>query len=301
MWFKNLSIFRLTETFTLSAEELEQKLEALAFRPCGPHEEFSLGWTSPIGKSGQQLVHSSNGYMMLCGKKEERVLPSAVINELVQEKIIEKEEQQARKLSKKERTEIKNEIIFDSRPKAFTFSRKTYAYVDIKGGYIVVDSASSKSAEDLLSLLRKSLGSLPTIPLNTIDKPSNVMTHWLLTQQTPSDLTIEDECELRSEESGSIVRCKKHDLSLPEIKNHLDSGKAVIKLALNWSDRLAFIIDEHLAVKRLRFLDLIQDQVSEIDVTDAEAQFDVDFSIMSAELANFIPRLLEFFGGENQA
>ena len=91
MWFKNLSIFRLTETFTLSAEELEQKLEALAFRPCGPHEEFSLGWTSPIGKSGQQLVHSSNGYMMLCGKKEERVLPSAVINELVQEKIIEKE------------------------------------------------------------------------------------------------------------------------------------------------------------------------------------------------------------------
>ena len=127
------------------------------------------------------------------------------------------------------------------------------------------------------------------------------MTQWLLTQQTPSDLTIEDECELRSDESGSIIRCKKHDLSLPEIKNHLDSGKAVIKLALSWSDRLAFIIDEHLAVKRLRFLDLIQDQVSETDITDAEAQFDVDFSIMSAELANFIPRLLEIFGGENQA
>ena len=301
MWFKNLSIFRFTDTPTLSAEELEQKLDTLAFRPCGPHEEFSLGWTSPISKYGQQLVHSSNGYMMLCGKKEERVLPSAVINELVQEKIIEKEEQQARKLSKKERTEIKDEIIFESLPKAFTFSRKIYAYIDIKGGYIIVDSASSKSAEDLLSLLRKSLGSLPVIPLNTIDKPSNIMTQWLLTQQTPSDLTIEDECELRSEESGSIIRCKKHDLSLPEIKNHLDSGKAVIKLALNWSDRLAFIIDEHLAVKRLRFLDLIQDQVSEIDITDAAAQFDVDFSIMSAELANFIPRLLEIFGGENKA
>ena len=301
MWFKNLSIFRFTDTPTLSAEELEQKLDTLAFRPCGPHEEFSLGWTSPISKYGQQLVHSSNGYMMLCGKKEERVLPSAVINELVQEKIIEKEEQQARKLSKKERTEIKDEIIFESLPKAFTFSRKIYAYIDIKGGYIIVDSASSKSAEDLLSLLRKSLGSLPVIPLNTIDKPSNIMTQWLLTQQTPSDLTIEDECELRSEESGSIIRCKKHDLSLPEIKNHLDSGKAVIKLALNWSDRLAFIIDEHLAVKRLRFLDLIQDQVSEIDITDAAAQFDVDFSIMSAELANFIPRLLEIFGGDNKA
>ncbi len=301
MWFKNLSIFRLTEAFTLTPAELEQQLSPLAFRPCGPHEEFTLGWTCPINKSGQQLVHPSNGFMMICGKKEERVLPTAVINELVQEKIQEKEDQQARKLSKKERTEIKDEIIFESLPKAFTFSRKIYAYVDVKGGYLIVDSASSKSSEDLLSLLRKSLGSLPAIPLNTLDKPSTIMTQWLLTQQTPSDLTIEDECELRSEESGSIIRCKKHDLSLPEIKNHLDSGKEAIKLALNWSDRLAFILNENLDIKRLKFLDLIQDQVSDIDAPDAETQFDVDFSIMSAELSNFIPRLLELFGGENQA
>ncbi|MCX7086099.1 MAG: recombination-associated protein RdgC [Methylococcales bacterium] len=302
MWFKNLTIFRLTESFLLSTEELEQKLATLAFHHCGPHEEFSLGWTSPLGKSGQQLTHSSNGFIMLCGKKEERVLPSAVINELVQEKISEKEDQQARKLSKKERTEIKDEIIFDSLPKAFTFSRKIYLYIDPKDGYVIVDSASAKSAEDILSLLRKSLGSLPAIPLNTINKPSTVMTDWLLTQQVPSGITIEDECELRSpEESGSIIRCKRHDLSLPEIKNHLDSGKEAIKLAVSWEERLSFIIDENLAIKRLRFLELIQDQVSDIEVNDAAAQFDVDFSIMSAELANFIPRLLDLFGGEIQA
>ncbi len=302
MWFKNLTIFRLTESFLLSTEELEQKLATLAFHHCGPHEEFSLGWTSPLGKSGQQLTHSSNGFIMLCGKKEERVLPSAVINELVQEKISEKEDQQARKLSKKERTEIKDEIIFDSLPKAFTFSRKIYLYIDPKDGYVIVDSASTKSAEDILSLLRKSLGSLPAIPLSTINKPSTVMTDWLLTQQVPSGIIIEDECELRSpEESGSIIRCKRHDLTLPEIKNHLDSGKEAIKLAVSWEERLSFIIDENLAIKRLRFLELIQDQVSDIEVNDAAAQFDVDFSIMSAELANFIPRLLDLFGGEIQA
>ena len=126
MWFKNLTIFRLTEAFTLTPEELEKKLEHLSFRPCGPHEESSFGWTSPLGKAGQQLAHNTNGFIMLCGKKEERVLPAAVINEMVQEKIFAKEEQQARKLSKKERTEIKDEIIFDLLPKAFTFSRKIY-------------------------------------------------------------------------------------------------------------------------------------------------------------------------------
>ena len=302
MWFKNLSIFHLSEAFTLSPAELEQQLESLAFRPCGPHQELTFGWTSPLGKSSQQLVHATNGFMMLCLKKEERLLPTTVVNEVVQEKILEKEQQQARKLSKKERAEIKDEIIFDLLPKAFTFSRKVYAYIDPKDGWLIVDAASAKNAEDLLSLLRKSLTSLPAIPLNTLGKPATILTEWLLNSKAPDDISIEDECELRSpEEQGGIIRCKRHDLALPEIKNHLDIGKEVIKLAVSWADRISFIVDENLSIKRLRFLDLIQDKVMDIETNDEAAQFDVDFSIMSAELANFIPRLLELFGGENKA
>jgi len=302
MWFKNLSIFRLTEDFTLSPEDLEQKLEALSFRPCGNHEESTFGWTSPLGKTSDQLVHTANGFMMICGKKEEKVIPAAVVNELVQEKILEAEDQQGRKLSKKERTAIKDELLFELLPRAFTFSNKTYAYIDPKGGWLIVNAASSKKAEDILSMLRKCLGSLPAVPLNTIEKPIATMTAWLINNEAPADITIEDECELRApEEEGGIIRCKRHDLSLPEIKNHLETGKEVIKLAVSWADRLSFIIDENLAVKRLKFLDLIQDQVADIETGDEAAQFDVDFSIMTLELAKFLPRLMELFGGENKA
>ena len=302
MWFKNLTIFRLTEAFTLTAEELEEKLSAMAFRPCGSHDEFSLGWVSPISGKNTPLVHSANGFLMMCIKKEERVLPASVLNEMMLEKIAETEEEQGRKLSKKERTAIKDELIFELLPRAFTFSRKLYAYIDIKGGFLVVDSASTNKAEDLLSLLRKCLGSLPAVPLNTVEKPIATMTEWLISQKTPNDVVIEDECELRApEEAGGVIRCKRHDLSLPEIKNHLYIGKQVIKLALNWDDRLSFILDENLSVKRLKFLDLIQDQVSESNADDEAARFDVDFSIMSLELSNFIPRLLALFGGELQA
>ncbi len=299
MWFKNLSPFRFTEPFTLSSDELAEKLEALRFRPCGLHEEASFGWTAPLGKLEQSLVHAANGYMMLCVKKEERVLPTAVVNELIQEKAAEAEEQQGRKLSKKERSQLRDELIYDLLPRAFTFSRKIYAYIDPKGGWLVVDAASAKSAEDLLSLLRKSLGSLPAVPINTVNNPVAIMTQWLVTQQTPSDIVVEDECELRSPgEEGSIIRCKNHDLSLPEIQNHLDSGKEVIKLALSWADRLAFVIDKSFAIKRLRFLDLIQDQLEDIEIDGDDMRFDVDFSIMSAELGLLLPRLLELFGGE---
>jgi len=302
MWFKNLSIFRLTEEFALTPVELEEKLDQIAFRPCGQHEEATFGWTAPLGKTSQQLVHAANSFMMICVKKEEKVLPAAVVNEMLQEKILEAEDQQGRKLAKKERAAIKDELIFELLPRAFTFSNKTYAYIDPKGGWIVVDAASAKKAEDLLSLLRKCLGSLPAVPLNTVDKPVAIMTDWLINNQPPADIVIEDECELRSpEEEGGIIRCKRHDLSLPEIKNHLDTGKEVIKLAVSWADRLAFIIDENLAIKRLKFLDLIQEQVTDTETSSEAEQFDVDFSIMSLELANFLPRLLELFGGENKA
>ncbi len=302
MWFKNLAVYRFSEPFTLAADELAKHLQQQAFRSCGAHDEFSFGWTTPLGKATETLVHTSNGFMMVCAKKEEKVVPASVINEMLQEKIEEIEALEARKLPQKERSRVKDELIFELLPRAFSFSRKTYAYIDSQNGWLVVDAASPKKAEDLLTLLRQSLGSLPVTPYATGLKPSLVMTDWLLNHTAPKDIIIEDECELRSQaEEAAIIRCKHHDLSLPEIKNHLDSGKQVIKLALSWADRLAFVLDEQLAVKRLKFLDLIQEQAAEIETYDEIEQFDADFSIMTAELANFFPRLLELFTTEGQA
>lgn len=303
MWFKNLALYRFTEPFSLTSNELEEKLVDKRFRPCASHDEFSLGWSAPAGNTVEQLVHNSNGFMMICLKKEEKVIPAAVINEMLLDKINEVEEREGQKLAKKERTTLKEELIFELLPRAFSFSKKTFAYIDPKGGWMVVDAASAKKAEDLLSHLRKTIGSLPVIPINSNDKPTAIMTQWLVdTKSVAKNFVVEDECELRSpEEEGGIIRCKRHNLSLPEITNHLDSGKQVIKLAIAWSDRLSFILDENLSIKRLKFLDLIQDQVADIEVDDEASQFDVDFSIMSLEIANFLPHLLNTFGGEKKA
>lgn len=300
MWFKNLSVYRFTEAFTHSIEELEEKLADKRFHPCGKQDISRYGWTPPSG-SAEALAYASSGFIMLCGKKEEKVLPSQVINEMLQEKVAELEQAESRKLSGKEKSRLKDELIFELLPRAFAFSRKTYAYIDPKGGWIVVDAASAKKAEDLLSLLRQSLGSLPVVPLTSADKPALVMTDWLKNQTEPGDIVIEDECELRSQsDEGSIIRCKRHDLRAPEILNHLDNDKLVIKLALSWADRLSFVLDENLGVKRLKFLDLIQDQVADIETSNDAERFDADFAIMSKELSHFLPRLVDIFGGVSQ-
>jgi recombination associated protein RdgC len=124
MWFKNLAIYRFTEPFTLSPETLEQKLQQQPFTPCGGHDEFSFGWTSPLGRSSDALLHANNGFMMICAKKEEKVIPSSVINEMLQDRISDIEEREARKLPGKERTRIKDELIFELLPERFHFPKK---------------------------------------------------------------------------------------------------------------------------------------------------------------------------------
>jgi len=301
MWFKNLALLRFTEPFTLTAEELEQRLQTGRFRPCGSLEPVSYGWCSPVGRADDApLVHAANGYLMICGLKEEKILPASVINEMLAERVAEQEERKGTPLRKKERDAIRDEVLHDLLPRAFSHTRRTYAYIDPKGGWLVVDSASAKKTEELASWLRRCVETLPVALPASNERPAAVLTRWLADGQAPSDIVVENECELRStEEDGGIVRCRRHDLSAPEIQNHLEAGKEVSKMALTWNDRLGFVIDDALGIKRLRFLDVIQEQAAEVDTADEVERFDVDFSIMSLELSAFLPRLFELFGGES--
>jgi recombination associated protein RdgC len=300
MWFKNLSLFRLTEPFAFSADELNERLQAGQFRSCGNLDFMSYGWTTPVGQDESALVYSLNNNLMVCAKKEEKILPAGVINEIVQQRIEEAEERKGGGLSKRERTQLRDDVVHELLPKAFTHSRRTFAYIDVKGGWLLVDSASGKKAEELVSHLRKCLGSLPVILPSTRERPASVMTQWLVNGAIPSGFAFDSECELRSTEAeGGIVRCKRQDLTAPEVQNHIEAGKEVVKMALTWDERIGFLLNDDLSVKRLKFLDVVQDQAAEVEAADEIERFDVDFAILALELSNFVPKLMQLFGGEN--
>ncbi|MGH8497651.1 MAG: recombination-associated protein RdgC [Methylococcales bacterium] len=302
MWFKNLALFRLSEPFRTAVDELDNQLAALAFRALGNLELSTLGWVPPLQPGGQQLVHAANGFLMICASKEEKVLPPAVVNEMLTEKIAAIESQQKRAVRRQERASLRDEITFDLLPRALSFTRRTYAYIDPKSGWLVVDSGSPNTTDELTELLRRSLGSLPITPPKTRENPVSVFTRWLARKDVPAGITLENECDLRStQQERNIVRCKGQDLFSAEIQAHLDAGKECIKLAMTWADRFTFTVDEELNIKRLRFLNLIQEQADAVDTQEKSDLFDVHFSIMSLELAAFLPAFLELFGGEADA
>jgi recombination associated protein RdgC len=72
----------------------------------------------------------------------------------------------------------------------------------------------------------------------------------------------------------------------------------VTKLSLAWEDKLSLLIDDKLALKRLRFEDLLQDQAAEEGGDDALGQQDASFTLMMLTFMEFIPQLIEALGGE---
>jgi recombination associated protein RdgC len=297
MWFRNLQLYRLIEPFEHLPESLHGMLAQRTFKPCAGLDTHSVGWVAPAGREATQLVHANNGRMMLCLRREERILPAAVVREQVEDKAEEIAATEARPVGRKERQRIRDEVVTDLLPRAFTRSSHLYAYIDPAAGWVVVDSATAKRAEELLSELRETLGSLRLRPLAVSRSPAAVLTHWL-EGTPPADFTLGDECELKEPiDKGGVMRGRRIDLASAEVKSHLDAGMQVAKLAVAWQERIGCILGDDLGIRRLRFLDLVLQEAADVDAEDGLARFDADFALMGMELARFIPAVVEAFGG----
>ena len=282
LWFKNLMVYRLSREISLRAEEMEKQLASMAFTPCGSQDMAKMGWVPPMGSHSDALTHVANGQIVICARKEEKILPSPVIKQALEAKIAKLEAEQARKLKKTEKDSLKDEVLHSLLPRAFS-------------------RFSAKKAEDTLALLRKSLGSLPVVPLSMENPIELTLTEWVRSGSAAQGFQLLDEAELKSLlEDGGVIRAKKQDLTSEEITNHIEAGKVVTKLALDWQQRIQFVMCDDGSLKRLKFCDELRDQNEDIDREDFAQRFDADFILMTGELAALIQNLIEGLGGEAQ-
>jgi len=296
MWFKNLYFFAFTRPFEWSEEDLEKHLSEHLFTPCGSTEVSHFGWVNAFGKQGSSIVHSVNGNHLLCARKEEKILPAPVIKDQLEAKIALHETEQSRSATKKEKEQFKEDIIFELLPRAFSRVTDTHAYISPKDNLIVINTSSRGKAEDFLALLRKVLGTLPVTSLSPEKAPDEVMTDWLIEKNLGAQFQLGMEAEFNAlGDDGAVVRVKNQDLSSDEIKSHLDADKYVVKVALEWDESLSFILCDDLAIKRLKFFDVLHEQNDDIDSDDAIARLDADFALMAGELNRFINDLLAEF------
>ena len=297
MFFKNLQIYRLPANWPMSAPELNSMLEHQAFTPATSAELQRQGWAAPRG-AGTPLVHAVGGQFLLQLKTEKKLLPSTVVNQVAAARALEMEEAQGFAPGKKAMKELKERVTDELLPRAFAILSTTAVWIDPVNGWLVVDAASPAKADEVIKLLLKSVDKLPLESLRVMRSPVGAMTEWLQADESPVGFTVDQDAIMRATgESKAQVAYKRHTLEADDIRRHIAAGKQCTRLAMTWSDKISFVLDESLAIKSVKPLEIIKESATRND----DERFDSDFALMTGELAKMLAHLVEALGGEVDA
>jgi recombination associated protein RdgC len=292
MWFKNLKLFRLSREGSYSRETLESQLQAHAFVSQASSKEPNIGWVPP--RLGQDSLVVQVGAQLLCALRvEKKLLPSSVVQTVVRERAVELEAQQGFKPGRKQIKELKEQVIDELTPRAFSIARDIHVWLDPVNHWFIIDTASTGGAEQVLSLIGKSLYPYPIEPLILAHSPSAVMTKWMLDQTPPSGITLEQDCQWQSSgQQAGLVRYVRHEVTPDEIERHIKAGHQCSRLGLTWQDRISFVLTDQFDIKRLQPLDILDEHDSGTSL-DAQQKLDADFALMTAEVIPMLETLLD--------
>jgi recombination associated protein RdgC len=292
MFFRNLTLFRFNPALRTQFDDIEAILAECALKPVGPLEPSSRGFVPPFGRDEPALSHRVGDALWITMGSEDRLLPGSVVQDEVGKRIAALEAKGGRKLGGKARRALKEDVVHELLPRAFVRPGRVNAMLDLAQGFIAVDSSSRKSAENVVSALRQALGSFPALPLNAEVSPRQRLTGWIAGEPLPEGFGLGDECELHDPvEGGAVVKCLRQDLLGDEIGKHLESGKQVARLALDFDAHVGFVLGEDLVVRKLKFLDGAVDALENTERDSLAAELDARFALMSAEVSRLFRAL----------
>ncbi|QIQ22329.1 recombination-associated protein RdgC [Zophobihabitans entericus] len=293
LWFKNAIVYQLNKDDHLTKENVEKALQSHPFIPCGSQDSTKFGWVSPFGDSQDVNLFEIQGHMLLKAKKETKLLPSSVVKQALQAKVEKLENAQSRKLKKIEKDSLKDEVMIDLLPRAFSKYNYYWLWIDTKNKRVIADSGSHKQAEDLLALLRKGLGTLALTPLHYDTPLEQIMTTWVQKQQIHPPFILGDEAELKDPlEGNGIIRCKNQEVTSEEILSHIEAGKQITKLKLYEEEKLNFMLHHDITIKRIKYETTLLDQNEDIGKDEREKRLEADFLLMSQALSSTLNNLL---------
>ncbi|MEH8016108.1 recombination-associated protein RdgC [Rheinheimera muenzenbergensis] len=298
MWFKNARVYRLSAPLTTDVSVWEQALSEFKFSPLTAQEMVRSGFSFPLHQSIKQYCHSLDSLLFFAVKRQEKILPAAVINEEMQPRLEAMEQEKGRPLSRKEKQALKEELQLSLLPRAFSRSSLTQGYYDAQNHWLVINTSSAGKAEDILALLRKALGSLPALPWLDNHKLNTNLQLWLQNKALPEGFALGSDAELKApDEEGAKVKFSNHLLSADEVQSHLQD-KLVTCISLEQSDALALQITDDGALKRLKFHELLTAQNDELGWEDLSARLDADLLLMSSALNSALLRIAGQLGTE---
>lgn len=294
MFFRNLTLFRFPSACApeLQGIALEEALGQLLLKAPGPLELHSTGFVSPIGPSELELSRTLMDATFITLGEERKLLPGSVLQRELSKRLDHIRDAEGRNPGGRERKRLRDEILTTLLPQAFVQARRLRGYLDLAGGWAVIDTASRKQAEAYVTRIREALGSFPAVPVNAGTSPRALMTAWVDGEPLPEGFALGDRAELRDPvDGGARVTLRDQELGAEEVLEHLKGGKQVFALELVFEGRLSFVLGQDLVLRKLRFLEAATEALEQQEREDQRAEFDAVSALQVGELRRLIGRL----------
>ena len=294
MWFKNTTVYRLPDGAPSKADLADALLD-LPFASCLGLDWFNEGFDSAAAFDDAP-VFEADGSLRLALKREEKVLPAGVIRSILDEQVADIKRAEARNVGRKEKQEMKEQIIDDLLPRAFTRSSRIEALIDGKRGYLLVDNARRAKAENLLTRLREALGGINARYPQTRQSRTGLMTDWLAAGEAPGGFELGYSATLEGVgDVHPVIKISRKDLTDADVTAHINKGMMVTELELEWRDSVRFVLTRDFSLKRIEWLDVLQEEAEGGD--DALSVMYASQVIQAAALGEIIDELAMLMGG----
>ena len=289
MWFNNALIYQYElDDSTHLAELLSQD----AMKPCPPHARFIYGWLPAIAG---EFAHETAGAALICMGKEERLLPRGVINRILDERVQTLEAQRGYAVKRAEKGQMAEDLEFELLPKAFCLQKRTFAFLDTVSKRLIINASSANQASQLTSLLRKTVPGISIEPLQHMGNLSVLFAEWITHPESlPANFQLASDCLLFSpDDEKKRFSCKGYELPAEEILTLLSQGLAAAEISIIWNERIQFTLTHELTFKRLKCMDYLVDDFSEIRELEEEyEQQDAALTLLSGEFRSLMNDLL---------
>ncbi|MFK5950464.1 MAG: recombination-associated protein RdgC [Methylococcales bacterium] len=298
VWYKNVICYRITSEVEINQVIWEELIKSRRHTPILPTFERSTGFVPVFRNLGMELLtHEFNNCLYLSLLEETKKVPPAILNRKVDEKILEAQKNIKDKdgeISKSQKDTIKEEVKQELLKKILPEESITNACIDISNNLLFINAGSAAKAEVMLEQIKKAVEDFTTLPFFE-DSLKVFLTNWLLDANLiPASIILGDECTLQSD-SKSKASLSKQNLDSDEVNTHLESGKNVRDISLEWDNQLEFKLTEAGHIKRLKPTEmLLTDVGKEISDDGSLLEFyEANYMIMINTFSRLFPFLLE--------
>jgi recombination associated protein RdgC len=301
--FKNALVYRIDQWEPPTQAEIESRLDGARFLACGPSQPEAIGWVEPRGKKHGALLESVGGQLILKLCTEAKPVPAGVVKDQLNAQLEKIEQETGRRPKGKAARELKEQIIHALLPRAFPKRGHTLVWIDLKAQHVLIDAASYKKADTVVTRLVELFGGLRLVPLQTALSPATAMAGWLSEKEAPAGFSIDRECELKQPDSEkAAVRYARHTLDIDEVGLHIQQGKLPTQLAMTWNGRVSFVLTDALALKKIKLLDVVLEAHGAGEQAGPDdGGFDADVALATGELQRLLPDLVQALGGVQAA